>query len=73
MEAIRVQRTIDSETLYLPELKRFIGKNMEIILLEVPAKEQVEIKRDIRKFIEASTGINIDEKAIEQLREKSMV
>lgn len=33
MEAIRIKKTVNSETLQLPELKRWIGKDVEIILL----------------------------------------
>lgn len=33
MEAIRIKKTLDSDTLRLPELKRWIGKEVEIILL----------------------------------------
>jgi hypothetical protein len=34
MNAIRLRKQIESETLTLPELRRFIGKTVEIILLE---------------------------------------
>jgi hypothetical protein len=34
MNAIRIRKTIDSETLQLPELKRFLGRAVEIIVLE---------------------------------------
>ena len=34
MKAIRIRKTLDSETLYLPELKPMIGKVVEIIVLE---------------------------------------
>ena len=37
MNAIRIRRTIESETLYLPELKPLIGQMVEIIVLEEPA------------------------------------
>lgn len=36
MNAIRIFRKLDSETLQLPELKPLIGKNVEIIVLETP-------------------------------------
>ncbi len=34
MNAVRVRRKIESDTLYLPELKPLIGKTVEIIVLE---------------------------------------
>ena len=34
MKAIRIHKTLDSETLYLPELRPLIGRSVEIIVLE---------------------------------------
>src|SRR4051812_41164169 len=34
MNAIRVRKRVDSETLHLPELKDLVGKTVEIIILE---------------------------------------
>jgi hypothetical protein len=31
MDAVRIRRKLESETLHLPELKPLIGKNVEII------------------------------------------
>jgi hypothetical protein len=40
MAAIRIRKTIDSETLTLPELKPFIGQKVEIVIEEpFPAEE----------------------------------
>ncbi len=33
MQAIRVTTTLDSETLYLPQLRPFLGQEVEIIIL----------------------------------------
>ena len=33
MQAIRVTKTLDSETLYLPQLRPFMGQEVEIIIL----------------------------------------
>ena len=33
---VRIHRKLDSDTLYLPELRPLIGKNVEIIVLEEP-------------------------------------
>jgi hypothetical protein len=37
MNAIRIRKTIDSDTLHVPELKDMIGRDVEIIVLEEPA------------------------------------
>jgi len=37
MNAVRIRRKLDSDTLHLPELKPLIGKNVEIIVLEEQA------------------------------------
>jgi hypothetical protein len=37
MNAIRIRKTIESETLHLPELKPLIGRTVEIIVMEEPA------------------------------------
>jgi hypothetical protein len=33
---IRIKRTLDSETLYLPEIRPLLGKNVEITIQEEP-------------------------------------
>ena len=71
METIKLHRKINSETLYIPELKRFFGKNVEIILLELPEKNPK--KNKMEKFISAAGNIDIDEKAVSDLRKKSIL
>jgi hypothetical protein len=34
VNAIRIRKTVDSETLHLPELRPLIGRQVEIIVLE---------------------------------------
>ncbi|HEY7311129.1 MAG TPA: hypothetical protein VH643_17320 [Gemmataceae bacterium] len=46
MNAIRIRKTIDSETLHLPELKPLLGRTVEIIVLE----------EDVRSTIQPGTG-----------------
>jgi len=36
MRVIRVHRWVESDTLQLPELREFIGKEVEILVLEEP-------------------------------------
>ena len=37
MTTIRIRKRVDSDTLHLPELKAFIGKTVEIVVVEQPA------------------------------------
>jgi len=69
LEAIKLQRKISSDTLHIPELKKFLGKNVEIILLELPEKKMRPA--NMNKFIDAAGKIDIDEEAVAALREKS--
>jgi hypothetical protein len=36
MSAIRIRKTLDSDTLHVPELKPFIGRTVEIVIDEPP-------------------------------------
>ncbi len=38
MNAIRIRKHLDSETLHLPELRELVGKTVEIIVLEEAAE-----------------------------------
>jgi len=67
MEAIRLYLKVDSDTLHIPELRRFIGKRVELILIEEPSEE---IKK-MEKFFSAVGKVSIDEKAVHRLREES--
>ncbi len=40
MHALKIKKKIDSDTLYLPEFRDMIGRNVEIIILAEPEKEQ---------------------------------
>jgi hypothetical protein len=67
MEAIKKKIVIESENINIPELKNFIGKSMEIILIEA----EDETKDNISKFLDLAGKIDIDEKEIDSLRERS--
>lgn len=71
METIRLRKKIQSETLHLPELKRLFGKEVEIILMEVPSGSSAKPRGTMDDFISAAGKINIDAEAIAQLRENS--
>ena len=55
MEAIKKHIYIESDVIKIPELQKFIGKHMEIILIE---EENSEIKKDlsVQLFLEKWTG-----------------
>jgi hypothetical protein len=59
MNAIRIRTTLESETLYLPELKPLIGRAVEIIVLEdAPAAPQVRPGTgDWEEFARASQAL----------------
>jgi hypothetical protein len=40
MTAIRIETTIDSDTLHLPQLKPLMGKSVEIIVREMPQRAE---------------------------------
>ncbi len=44
MEAIRIKKRIESDTLVLPVLKKMIGKDVEIILLVEPDQNKFSEK-----------------------------
>lgn len=72
MEAIRLHLKIDSETLHIPELKRFHGKNVELILIEEstsPKKKNGKMDH----FFAAAKKVEINEDAINKLRERSKI
>lgn len=72
MEAIKIRKTIQSETLHIPELQKFIGKRVEIIFLELPEKKET-VPKGKNKFIAASGKIDIDEKSVAELRTRSIL
>ena len=41
MQAIRVTKTLDSETLYLPQLRPFMGQEVEIIVLPTATRAEM--------------------------------
>ena len=66
MEVTKVRIKVDSEDVCIPELKKFIGKTVEMIITEVKPKN-----RKMDKFFEAAGKVKIDEEAVRKLREAS--
>jgi hypothetical protein len=68
MTAIRIRRTLDSDTLHLPELRPLIGKAVEIIVLAESPAEAAPPDKDW-SALEAIAGKDlIDPELIEQYR-----
>ena len=66
LRATRVLIKVDSESVRIPELKKFVGKTVEMIITEVKPKN-----KKMKHFFEAAGKVRIDEEAIRQFREVS--
>jgi hypothetical protein len=74
MQAIRLFVDVDSEDIHLPELKQFMGKRIEMIILEVTTVKPDEDKsKNMKKFFDVAGKIKIDKESINQLREASKI
>jgi hypothetical protein len=51
MAAIRIRKTLDSDTLHLPELRPYIGRTVEITV-EEPAEDSVAAAARMRAALE---------------------
>ena len=66
---IRIQKKIESETLYLPELKPLIGKTVEIVVREEPSSADRAALYD--EFFALAGQDVVDPDAYQRLREAS--
>lgn len=75
MRVIRVHRCVDSETLQLPELREFMGKEVEILVMEEPSSlaPQPASGRDYSALAEIAGQDLIDPDAYKELRVASMI
>ena len=64
MSTVRIRRRLESETLTIPELKEMLGKEVDIVIEEVPVAQG-----DLSEFFEAAKNPPVDLDAIEELRE----
>jgi hypothetical protein len=70
MEAIKKHILVESDVLKIPELKNFIGKHMELILIE----EEIEKdKGRLEDFFNLAGNIEFDEEKINELRNISKI
>lgn len=71
MEALKIRMKIESDTVTIPELSRFIGKRVEIILLEDLSTGKINNRYSrLRKL---KGALDFDNNAFVSLREKSTV
>jgi hypothetical protein len=75
MRVIRVRRCVESDTLQLPELEEFIGKEVEILVLEEPRfpSQQPAGARDYSALARIAGQDMIDPEAYKELRAASMI
>ena len=75
MRIIRVRRRVDPDTLQLPELREFIGKNVEILVLEdtSPVAHESTEGRDYSALAQIAGHDLIDPEAYKELRAASMI
>lgn len=62
---------VNSETITIPQLKKFIGKKVEIICICEENKKKSSAK--FQKFFSLAGKIKIDGKKINELRESSEI
>jgi predicted Holliday junction resolvase-like endonuclease len=70
MNAIKLKLKIESDTLKIPELSRFIGKSVELILLEDESTGAAE-KNKFLKIKKLKGSISFDRDAVSSLRDNS--
>ncbi len=72
MNALKFHITVKSDTLKIPELKKFMGKRIEIILLD-DSKNEVPATDKFKKLKDIIGKIHFDENALSELRQKSIL
>lgn len=72
MEAVKTHITVESDVVRIPELNRFIGKRIEIILLDASEQEPVKTEK-FKKLNELKGKIHFDANALNELRQNSII
>lgn len=76
MKAICVKTRVEGDTLHVPELKQWIGKEIQVVITEEPpAKDAPMDLSALQKLAEdiASGKVEYDFAALQQLRAASMI
>lgn len=67
MNAIKLKRRIDSEVLIIPDLIRFIGKNVEIVCIELPSDENDDydllksLRNSVTEYINPTEPVGMED------------
>ncbi len=69
-DVLRICRRVDSEILHVPELREFLGKDVEIVVSEVVRQDLPEHLVELEKL---AGEIDLDFEAIEKMREISKI
>lgn len=72
MEAVKTHINVESDVVRIPELSRFIGKRIEIILIDDSKHEPVKTEK-FQKFNDLKGKIHFDENALSELRQNSII
>jgi hypothetical protein len=72
MEAFKFHITVESDTIKIPELKRFLGRRVEVILLDDSRKEKGSSSK-FKKLKDLKGKISFDDNALSALRKDSIL
>lgn len=61
MQAIRVRQRLNSETLTLPQLRPFVGKDVEIVISDMTPADEVSVQPQPTKFPLAGSILRDDD------------
>lgn len=74
MSVLKIKKHVDSETLYLPELHRFLGKQVEITIADLASSETQESPKSLWDVLYELAGKDmVDPDAYKQVRAASMI
>jgi len=66
--AISIEHHVESENLNIPELRDLIGED---VLITIRRRPRAMTKAEVEEFFSGIAGIEFDEKAMADLRERS--
>jgi len=73
MKPIRISKTIQSDTLHVPQLRKLVGKRVEIFIFEKPKRSASRNGKDpYQALFELSGKGIVDAEAYKKLRKASM-
>ena len=72
MEALKFHLTVESDTIKIPELKQFIGKRIEVILIDDSQKSKT-VNNRFQRIKDLRGKISFDDNALSTLRQDSIL